>query len=1031
MDANAQLETLDIDQIERLVVNLYEPNQPAVIAATQATLTQLQNSPRAWSIARDLLARADDKVKFHGALIIIIKLNTESSSSLSDNDATELLLNLVGWYLESFSKNSTPLVTRKLASALATFLIHRHQVWHRYIIHLAMCISSGQAHHPGILKDSEAPASALNNLDGTSLQAILWVVQNVMEDASKLDLNSEQNNGLYNTLRESVSDAVTLMSRSMMPPVATLRTYEDATRCLQSWIWFSQRVSSRDKLFIDALRPLLSIVIDATPSAPADFTMELLTDILQNFSSLFTEEHYGMLATLLTDQWAQERHQNILQGDPEFDAFLFGQLLLAFGESKVEALMRGADNQSSGILLSICELLTAEGYPAVENRIFVPTLEFWSTYVETLTDEMYSADLGPEQWVNSAISFAMQAVSNAWQKISFPPPDEFSQWDTNDRTGFIDARKEVADLLQSIYALAGPRIVFTFAELLVTSLTQESWPQVEAAAFCLGSLSDCVRDDARCDDVLFSVFSSPLFASLRDNRSEIPPRVRQTCVSLVEQFTDYFERNTELLPSALNLLFSLLNESGLASPVSKSIHRLCSSCRRHLSPEVWVFMDEYQKLVESQKLDCLSTEKILGGISCVAQGSVDEYQRLAAFRRILAFVEEDLAVSTKSLKSKKPAGIPCSPGSRCLDDVGVESPALHMAVRSLRCLVAMGRGFQSPSEGPIEIDGASRRTLPGPELAEIQRQVFSVILQVESTFSASVEVVELICSILRTGFSESEAGPFVFPPRDIARYLTEHETQTPRIGVLVSTACSFVSSLEKHEEFSGKKEVLSDILLWVISLLRNAQDPESDTELSHNAIDFSSRLISKSPQTLLHLQPFDAAEYLFLFTLKVLNGKEPLPKAAAADFWVSNSLLLLSFQYSKKMALKVTLKTGSNMVSQVSFMNIPQNETANFMAMLGPLLTQSLARNIGGNASRSELDRLSEPIKKLVSRYPSANAWLGSALNDPSFPSTKVTAEQKSLFIKKLISLRGSRATNQLIRDFWLAARGSNFAYVS
>jgi hypothetical protein len=73
------------------------------------------------------------------------------------------------------------------------------------------------------------------------------------------------------------------------------------------------------------------------------------------------------------------------------------------------------------------------------------------------------------------------------------------------------------------------------------------------------------------------------------------------------------------------------------------------------------------------------------------------------------------------------------------------------------------------------------------------------------------------------------------------------------------------------------------------------------------------------------------------------------------------------------------------------------------MNTLGPLLGQSLARNIGGNASRSELDKLSEPIKRLVSHYPSAKDWLGAGLEDPSFPSSKVTSEEKALFVKKLI----------------------------
>lgn len=73
------------------------------------------------------------------------------------------------------------------------------------------------------------------------------------------------------------------------------------------------------------------------------------------------------------------------------------------------------------------------------------------------------------------------------------------------------------------------------------------------------------------------------------------------------------------------------------------------------------------------------------------------------------------------------------------------------------------------------------------------------------------------------------------------------------------------------------------------------------------------------------------------------------------------------------------------------------------MGTLGPLLARSLARNIGGRASRSELDRLSEPIKRLVNYYPLAKEWLQSGLGHTSFPSSKVTEEQKALFVKKVV----------------------------
>lgn len=45
------------------------------------------------------------------------------------------------------------------------------------------------------------------------------------------------------------------------------------------------------------------------------------------------------------------------------------------------------------------------------------------------------------------------------------------------------------------------------------------------------------------------------------------------------------------------------------------------------------------------------------------------------------------------------------------------------------------------------------------------------------------------------------------------------------------------------------------------------------------------------PEVLLQLQPTSDLEFFFYFSLKVLEGKEPLPKGSAADFWVSIPLL--------------------------------------------------------------------------------------------------------------------------------------------
>lgn len=70
---------------------------------------------------------------------------------------------------------------------------------------------------------------------------------------------------------------------------------------------------------------------------------------------------------------------------------------------------------------------------------------------------------------------------------------------------------------------------------------------------------------------------------------------------------------------------------------------------------------------------------------------------------------------------------------------------------------------------------------------------------------------------------------------------------------------------------------------------------------------------------------------------------------------------------------------------------------------LGPLLAQALIYNIGGNAARSDLDKLSEPLKKLVVRQVQAKSWLEAALLGDNFPSNKVTDKEKMTFLQKVV----------------------------
>jgi hypothetical protein len=151
-----------------------------------------------------------------------------------------------------------------------------------------------------------------------------------------------------------------------------------------------------------------------------------------------------------------------------------------------------------------------------------------------------------------------------------------------------------------------------------------------------------------------------------------------------------------------------------------------------------------------------------------------------------------------------------------------DEASLLIAERILRLLASLAKGMQSLSEGPVDLDAVEDvASAPTDErLLMTQNHVMAIITQIHRVFGMSGEVAETICNIFRAGFSETDEGPFVFPPSTVIDFFTHNTATTnPRIGTLISTACSFVSSLSSRPRSQILSSV-STLLLWVLGLLK-------------------------------------------------------------------------------------------------------------------------------------------------------------------------------------------------------------------
>jgi hypothetical protein len=556
------------------------------------------------------------------------------------------------------------------------------------------------------------------------------------------------------------------------------------------------------------LEPLQKLTKHAIMSLADDslfeIAIELLSDVLANFSKFLHKEDFALLYSLFSSPWAQGRYERLVKGDFDFDSVQFGHFMLAFGDATVQELARkaGSDQQCQHLLSSLAGLLGADGFAVSEDKIFVPALEFWNTYVEVMIDDTYSVDGGTPPYFEAAQEPVMQAILKCWRKIQFPSTEEFNSWDSVDRIGFKDARRDVADMLQQFYLVKGISFLNVFIDLAQQSIANGDWPGLEASLFCLAQFSDCIKDNQEQDDYLDRVFNPALF-SLFTSQQHIPMRAGYVFLLLIREYSDYFKRHTQHLPEALSIAFGSVGSQSLAKSASSAIVELCSSSRNILIGQLDAFIQQLASMVHT--LDGSDKEGIMEGIGSIIQAIDTESAKIAPIEKLLSLVEADVYLCLRILASDpNPDSIPT---------------AVESGLMALRSLKGMAKGLQVPNDQPVDLINTK------PEFpfwttgdgSTIQQQILSIISRIWNAFPNESDIVEETCNIFRCGFREEEPGPFVFPPRTVAQFLVQANAQTPQLQFVITTAGLIVKS---HKSGDGIAQVADALLKWVTGLLQ-------------------------------------------------------------------------------------------------------------------------------------------------------------------------------------------------------------------
>ncbi|EWC45619.1 hypothetical protein DRE_05180 [Drechslerella stenobrocha 248] len=999
-----------MQEVEGLINTLYSPSTtPHDVQAINRVLQRLQRSPEGWLLATSLSSSANEHVQFFAASTWMVKLNTDWQG-LSEQDALGLLDSLITWLIRVVSAGFKPFIWRKICVTLVNYYIRFSNLWQHCVRHL-VCRFSGLT--TGVQQDAlhtlPPTETLLAQLSNVSKTVIVGFTRTLIEEVGRIDSKNSKGYHYHEGMNLNTPDAASVVMKVLTEPgsplnhltVEQVTLVEEALKCYQAWATYSTREAGQA---LQLFQPITRVTFEWLESPQIyRISSETVSEMLINSFYFYTAEDNHYLAERITGRWGQGKFSQVVPKEhDEYDSEetdAFAHMLVAFAESNLKGLVLTVESQTSQTIFEMLHgLLRLPGYPVADEEVSNLEFEFWSSLTEFMTDYPFEEGAPKPHWWGFCRSHLLRAVQEYWVKIRIPPQDVLADWYKDDKDGFQSYRKDFADLLETAYPVLQAEL---FGELVQHALNQVNaplpdWQEVESCLFCINALSDTLTTEPTEYTFLSALFQSPLFSILANPESSELSRTKLTAISVIGSYSEYFEERTELLPGALNFLFSSLTIPKLINQASKSILSLCSSCRTKLTSELPAFIQHYQIFASRHPSESIGRERVLGALGCLVEALHREEDKASALEPLLTSVSADF-IACKQLLSAR-----------------YEEEAKERALLALRCLVSLGKSLQAPEEGPIiidESDGVRKpRTIwddgPGHQLQILLAQA---IEDIAATFPKDREIAKEACDVFRCGFTETQPGLLVFPARFVVDFLLSCGARSPFYDVIIGTASAFVNCISA--EGYGECRRLTGYVFGLIEGLDG--NPETDPELAHNILEYANRLLTKHLHLFLEVQEAVLARVLAL-SLASLVCKEQFPKKTSCTFWTN----LITTAAAVAAAGE---GQGQRMMVEM------------ILQQTGETLAKNLVMAIGGGAARSELDNVTEPLKKMVFKQLQARKWLeqGMFSNGEGFPSAKVTAEDKGMFLKKLFTLRGGRGTNQLVKEFWLACRGTEFSYAS
>jgi len=736
----------------------------------------------------------------------------------------------------------------------------------------------------------------------------------------------------------------------------------------------------------------------------ANAVIETLTGMRESAPQYYDKVGADVVDSIIKSKQAETWVATLRNGDFNLDAMQYPEFLVSLVEAEdLSSPDYFVDHKLNNAIPILHLLLQCEGPAVVEDLVCSMVLEAFSQIAEGFADWT-----GEHAGEDSMKRLLAEVCRSCFKKVQYPSEemDESTQtWDGSDRSKFKDFRHDVEDFFLSSFSTLGPTLLGNTANLITDDIS-DGWESFEAGLFCLGALSESMANDTHSyDSVVLSVFRTGRWKATVENAIPIPSRVRQETINYISRNMAYLQRHQDQLVPCLNFLFSSLQSQSSTSAASRAINTLCTMHRSTLHAALPQFISTLTQLPPVRSED---KQRLFGAVAALIQAVPSEEEKQQPLSAMLDILLHDFQ-SLVNLTSSN------------------QDELLGAALGLLQCLAAIGKGLRTPADVAVDLDSEVNpffqywKTTPGKSVPDTAVDLFTRAFNMPN-LRFNEDIIAAACDFLKAGYTEQDPSPFKFVPEVSTEFFRSTiNFSTPNLHVVMAAASAFFASsppASLETEFPGLITIIVNAQRTLLSTFA-ATKRYADHDFTYSSLDFFVRLLPKWGGRLFSIPSFgEPLQVIFEFALAALENPDTLPRRSSASFWAA------FFELSGYPAITfLSASASSTLLASL------QQYSARFTAVL--------VRLLGGECARSELDALSEPLRKFVSKQTQlARELLREVVKDKAGVLTEralgaVDLVGRMRFVGQVESLRGGRKTTEVVKEFWMACRGSAFGYTA